>query len=237
MGKTRTALLGTAMGLALFWGCATAPAPEKKVEDRLDLKEQRAIDRLAGKIARERSEDFFLTGMQEFNKGDFKDAWKAFTRAVEEDPKDYRSYFFLGQTHEKMRDLEQAVNAYEKALEVRSHYLPAHEALGIVYYQQKNFSKAERHLREAEKLGSKSAEVFYYLGEIEQRKDDCEKAVAAYEQALKLNPDYVAAQNGLRVAQFTCRQKQKQEESKTQEAPSPQAPAPSQKSPKTAPKR
>lgn len=229
--------LGTVLWLVLMWGCATTPAPEKKVEDRLDIKEQRALDRLAGKIARERSEDFFLTGMREFNKGDFQDALEAFARAVEEDAQDYRSYFFLGQTHEKLRDLEEAVSAYQKALAIRSQYLPAHESLGLVYYQQKKYSQAEIHLREAERLGSKTAEVYYYLGEIEQRNGDCEKAVAAYEQALMLNPDYMAAQNGLRAAQLICQGKKqpKAEEGSKESQPSkptPQSPKPTKSVPK-----
>ncbi|MEW6186532.1 MAG: tetratricopeptide repeat protein [Thermodesulfobacteriota bacterium] len=223
--------------LSMLLGCVTTPPPEKQPEDRLERKDLRAINKLAREIARERSEDFFLTGMREYNKGDFQDAYEAFSRAVVEDPKDYRSYFFLGQTHEQLRDPEKAVNDYKKALEVRPHYLPAQEALGLVNYKQKKFKEAEINLREAEKLGSKTAEVYYTLGEIEQRNDACEKAITAYEQALRLNPDYVAAQNGLKVAQFTCRQKQHQQEQEKQiQQPQP-AQQPPQKSLKPTPRR
>lgn len=180
---------------------------EKLDLGRLDRSDEKTIRKMAKEITRERGEDFFLTGINEYNKGDFEDAVEAFSKAVNEDPKDFRSYFFLGQSHEKLNQAKEAAEAYLEAIKIRSNYLPAQEAVGLVYFQQRQFKEAETHLREAQKLGSKIAEVYYGLGEIEQRKDSCETAIIAYEQALRLNPDYLAARNGLKVAKYACRQK------------------------------
>ena len=78
------------------------------------------------------------------------------------------------------------------------------------------FKEAEPHLKEAGTLGSEVAEVYYGLGEIEQRKNACATAIIAYTQALKLNPDYLAARNGLKVAEDNCRQKQLPKQKPTQ---------------------
>ncbi|MBI4765305.1 MAG: tetratricopeptide repeat protein [Deltaproteobacteria bacterium] len=184
-------------------------------EKRLEQSEARAIRRMAREIARDRGADFYQTGMTEFNKGDFEDAIIAFKKAVDENPKDYQSYYALGRSYEKLARPKEAIASYEAALKIKPDYLPAREAAGLLYFQQKQFQEAEAHLKLARTLESKVAEVYYCLGEIEQREKACKTAIIAYEQALKLNPDYVAARNGLKAAQAACRKKRSSKPLKT----------------------
>ncbi len=209
--------------------CATAPkkeksekeSPEKKEvlqksdekkiektdEKNLEAGEARAIRKMAREIAKDRGADFYQTGMAEFTKGDYKDAVEAFKKAVEENPKDHLSYYALGRSYEKLARPLEAITSYEAAIKNKPDYLPAREAAGLLYFHQNKFQEAETHLKLARILESKVAEVYYCLGEIEQREKACKNAIIAYKQALKLNPDYVAARNGLKAAEAVCRKK------------------------------
>jgi tetratricopeptide (TPR) repeat protein len=180
---------------------------EKTDEKKLEDGEAKAIRKMAKEIAKDRGADFYQTGMTEFNKGDFEDAVEAFIKAVEENPKDYKSYYGLGRSYEKLNRAEEAIASHETAVKINPNYLPAREAAGLLYFQQKKFQEAEAHLKEARTLKSQVAEIYYGIGEIEQREKACKTAMIAYKQALKLNPDYVAAHNGLKAAEAACRKK------------------------------
>ena len=218
---TKTAFLLILM--LLVCSCATAPKEEKSDkaileksdEKGLEKSDEKAIKKMAREIAKDRAADFYQTGMREFNKGDFQDAVEAFQKAVGENRKDYKSYYALGQSYEKLNKAKEAAEAYEEVIKIKSDYLPAREVLALLYFHQKKFQEAETHLKEARTLKSEVAEVYYCLGEIEQRENACRTAIIAYKQALKLNPEYVAARNGLKAAEEACRQKQLQQAPRT----------------------
>ena len=116
-----------------------------------------------------------------------------------------------------MNKANEAEAAYEGTLRIKPDYLPAREVLGLLFFHQMKFKEAEPHLKEAGTLGSEVAEVYYALGEMEQRKNACATAIIDYKQALKLNPDYLAAGNGLKVTEDNCRQKQLPKQKRTQQ--------------------
>jgi tetratricopeptide (TPR) repeat protein len=245
---TKTAFLLILM--LMVCSCATAPKAEKtdkpileksneekieKIDEKgLEKNEEKAIKKLAKEIAKDRATDFYLKGMTDFNEGDFKDAIIAFKKALDENPKDYQAYYALGQSYEKLNKAKEAEAAYGGTINVKSDYLPAREVLGLLYFHQMNFKEAEPQLKEARTLGSQVAEVYYGLGEIEQRENACATAIMGYKQALKLNPDYLAARNGLKVSEDDCRQKQLQKQKQT---PPPQQRQKLQQPPRTNPPR
>lgn len=182
----------------VLWGCscATTSKEEKKPE----------------KVS---AEDYYNKGMKEFKEGDYLDATVEFKKAVEIDGKYFKAYYALGQSYEKLKKAKEAEEAFEEALKIEPKNLSARESLGLNYFHQKKFDEAEKHLKEARTLGSKVAEVYYCLGEIEQREHACKTAIIAFKQALKLDPDYMPARNGLKAAEEACRKRQ-------QSPPSPQ---------------
>ena len=154
------------------------------------------------------AEDYYHKGMKEFKEGDFEEAIIEFKKAVAMDGKYFNAYYALGQSYEKKNKAKEAEDAYEEAVKIQPKNLSAREALGLNCFHQKKFKEAEHHLKEARRLGSKIPEVYYCLGEIEQREHACKTAIIAFRQALKLDPDYMAARNGLKAAEEACRQKQ-----------------------------
>ena len=107
-----------------------------------------------------------------------------------------------------MNKAKEAETAFEEAVKIEPNNLPAREALGLNRFHQKKFDASENHLKIARTLGSKIPEIYYCLGEIEQREHFCKTAIIAYKQALALDPDYLPARNGLKAAEADCRKKQ-----------------------------
>ena len=195
--------------------CATAPKTEKadktivekSDQNKIEESELKAIRKMAKEIAKDRGMDFYLKGMTEFSEGDFQDSIVILKKAVEENPRDYQAYYALGRSYEKVDKFNEAEAAYEETVKLKSEYLPAREALGLLCFHRMKFKEAKTHLKEAGTLGSRMAEVYYGLGEIDQRENACSTAINNYREALKLNPEYLAARNGLKVTEEDCRQK------------------------------
>ena len=106
-----------------------------------------------------------------------------------------------------MNKANEAEAAFEEAVKIEPSNLSAREALGLNRFHQKKFDASENHLKEARTLGSKIPEIYYCLGEIEQREHFCKTAIIAYKQALALDPDYMPARNGLKSAEADCKKK------------------------------
>ena len=203
--------------MMMVCNCATAPRGEMSDKDNLDKSDEKRIKKMAREIAKDRTTDFYQKGMTEFNEGDFKSAVISLKKAVNENRNDTKALYALGQSFEKLNKTKEAEAAYEEAVRIKSDYLPAREALGLLYFHQKKFQEAKMHLKEAGTLKSEVAEVYYFLGEIEQRENACRTAITAYRQAIELNSNYLAARNGLKVTEEACRQEQLQQQKQTRE--------------------
>jgi Tfp pilus assembly protein PilF len=184
----------TAMLVLVLFACSCASMSKKEI-----------------KSEKESAEDYYHKGLKEYKEGDYFNATVEFKKAVELNGRYFKAHYALGQSYEKLSKAKEAEEAYEEALKIDPKSLPVREALGLNYFHQKKFGDAEKHLKEARTLGSKVPEVYYCLGEIEQREHACKTAIIAFKQALKLNPDYMAARNGLKAAEESCRQRQQQQ--------------------------
>jgi tetratricopeptide (TPR) repeat protein len=192
--------------------CATTSKEEKKEEvkvkeekvkeDKVKKEEVKEV-----KAKEEKAEDFYLKGIQEFKEGDFEDSIVQFKKAIEKNKRYFNAYYALGQSYEKLNKDMDAEEAYLEAVRIEPGNLSAREALGLTRFHQKKFAASEDQLKEARTLGSKLPEIYYCLGEIEQREHFCKTAIIAYKQALALDPDYMPARNGLKAAEAACKQK------------------------------
>lgn len=150
-------------------------------------------------------EGFFEDGMRDLNRGEFRDAAEDFQQAVRLRPNYVEAYYFMGRAFEGLRNDDEAMRAYSAAISFDSRYLPARESYGLLLFAVKSYREAERQLEAAQSLGSEVPEVYYCLGTIEYRERECNKAIAAFKQALRLNPSYRDAREALEETLEHCR--------------------------------
>ena len=129
------------------------------------------------------------------------EAITAYTRAEELDPKDVRWPYFLGRLQAiRGQDPEAAAGSLQRALALRSEYVPAHLRLAEVRARMGRESEAEASYREALRLNPGSPRGHLGLGQILLLRGKLEEALVHLEQAHELEPKDAAAAGTLAQA-------------------------------------
>ena len=97
-------------------------------------------------------------------------------------------HYNLGLTCEKEGQLGDAVDAYQRALQLKPNYVEAQSNLGNVYREQGNLDDAISAFERAIKIKPDYAGGYNNLGVVLKEKHDLDRAIDAYQQALRLNP-------------------------------------------------
>lgn len=94
-------------------------------------------------------------------------------------------------------DLGAAVASYEQAVALDPQSADSRTSLGYALSQLERFDEAQQHLTEALRLDPASADAFYLLGIAHRAKNHIELAVAAWQSALAVKPDFEACRRDL----------------------------------------
>jgi Flp pilus assembly protein TadD len=115
-------------------------------------------------------------------------AVKLFKQIVEKDNEDFVAWTELGNLLFKEEKLADSENAYNKAITLKSDFIPALVNLGKLQLSQKQFDSAVAKLGRAVELEPNSAEAHHYLGESYLQSKKGSKAVEHLNKALELAP-------------------------------------------------
>ena len=89
---------------------------------------------------------------------------------------------------------------YEAILEINPDHAPACINQGTIFYNQKEFTDAERMYRRATVADPKYALAFFDLGNVLDEMQRLDHAIEAYQRAIKLVPQYADAHYNLALA-------------------------------------
>lgn len=109
-------------------------------------------------------------------------------RAVKLDDKDPEIAFYQGQIAAAENDIPGAKAGYRSALELNSGYLPARYALVMLAFKQEDYLGAQENLRKVIEVDPQP-ELYVNLGIAYKGTGDYDKAILAYDEALKLKPN------------------------------------------------
>jgi tetratricopeptide (TPR) repeat protein len=110
--------------------------------------------------------------------------WFAKAISLEEDPASQR----------------EAIEAYERTLELDPNHAAAHINLGTLYYNRQDYTQAEQHYRRAVAIDPRYALAHFDLGNVLDETGRLQEAIHSYKQAIQLAPTYADAHYNLALA-------------------------------------
>ena len=128
-----------------------------------------AVEEDSNPQAAERNPDY-AAGKQAFDRKDWGEAVRRFSRATLLDPDNADIHNYLGFSYRKMGQLELAFKYYHRALALNPRHRGAHEYIGEAYLMAGDLAGAQKHLEELRKICLLSCDEF----------TDLEKAIAEY---------------------------------------------------------
>ena len=88
----------------------------------------------------------YKKAVRAIDKENYAKAVELLQQVIDDDPKDANAWNYLGFSHRKMGDFDEALTAYQKALAIRPYHKGALEYLGELYLQTDQPEKARAQL-------------------------------------------------------------------------------------------
>jgi arylsulfatase A-like enzyme/Flp pilus assembly protein TadD len=120
-------------------------------------------------------------------------------QALKFNPQNYRAWYERGFIESKTEP-SAAIADMEKAVSIQPNFAPLRRDLGMLHFQQKNYTEAATHLAKAADLGIHDAPLYNFLGISYSRTGQLKKAVANYKRALEVDSKLAEAHLNLGFA-------------------------------------
>jgi len=111
-------------------------------------------------------ENYYERGMELLSGNNPEGAVSCFEKELEINPADWRVYFSLGMANQNLRKWEEAVNYFEKAVDLKKDLAIAHLQLGIISMIQKDHGRADNEKALAMEMEPQSREEFSLIWDI-----------------------------------------------------------------------
>lgn len=144
------------------------------------------------------SKDSRREGIELYNRQAYTDAAGAFRNAVRQNPRDYRSYYYLGASHEQLGQYQQALAAYKTSYQVIDTTMEGKQDPEFRYRVLNGWASAvargdttEVELNSIEQRAQTrgNTDDSYLLARIYTLRNDPDSAIQAYERAVTIDPN------------------------------------------------
>ena len=105
--------------------------------------------------------------------------------------------FGVGRALEAMGDVDGAIQAYLRTIEIEPAGYDPYQALDRIFAAQEKLGELEGLWREMVERHPDRQQAWFCLGLARERKDDLEGAIAAYEQSLRIAPESSGTQQAI----------------------------------------
>ena len=157
----------------------------------------------------------YWQGNDRFNKGDYRGAIEAYTKAIQADSLNFAAWFHRGTAHEHLGELEPAIADYDRAIQIVPGFSLAHHYRGHVHSRaaapelaiadyDRALASAGEVMLDAQGVSMQvnKASVYYDRGNAYFRLARYDAAIASYDSSLLVAPKNGAAYNNRGVARL-----------------------------------
>jgi Tfp pilus assembly protein PilF len=152
-------------------------------------------------------------GVKYYNAGAYTDAAGAFRNAIRQEPRDYKSHYYLGASYEQLHQYQQAIQAYKSSLDVMDTTLAGKNdpdfRSRVMDGLASAISKSDERDVEMNKIETAArtnatGENYLLLAKVYRYSGDADLAVDAYNRAMLLDPNdiNIAKEYGLYLEQL-----------------------------------
>lgn len=132
-------------------------------------------------------------GTKLLSEGRYEEAIELFTEAISEDPINPIYHYYLGSSFEKNGNLDKALEAYQKSIELKPDFILPVSSAARIYAKKQDYKKAVEFFKNAAELGDLDATTFYNYGVCLLNNGMNAEAKMVFERLLGLDEDYTDA--------------------------------------------
>ena len=132
----------------------------------------------------------------------YKDRETLWTDTLAKNPNCWLGYNNLGLTFLEKGQAEEALEQFQKALEINPNYAEAHTNLGLAFFQKGQAEEALEQFQKALEINPNNAEAHTNLGNALFRSGQLSEAIAQLQRTVQIYPDYAVGHYNLGVAFF-----------------------------------
>ena len=138
----------------------------------------------------------FYRGLSAMDKGDFDQAIKDFTTAIEIKPDFFGAYNNRGVAYREKHDFDTAIQNYDKAIEIKPDLADAYNNRGIAYGGKHDFDTAIQNYNKAIEIKPDLADAYNNRGIAYGEDRDFDTAIQNYDKAIEIKPRLAEAYYG-----------------------------------------
>ena len=132
--------------------------------------------------------EWFEKGYKSGMSGNYTDAAKAFSKAIELNPKLADAYYNRGTAYSNIGNYQQAIKDYSKAIELNPQLAEAYNNRGTAYGKLGNQQQAINDYNKAIELNPQDADAYFNRGNAYGKLGNHQQAIKDYSKAIELNP-------------------------------------------------
>jgi tetratricopeptide (TPR) repeat protein len=133
---------------------------------------------------------YFDRGYDQYEHGQYEEAIRNFTLALNVDPDAYLAYYNRGLAQNKLGNYDAAIADFTRTLIIDHTYVYAVYARALAKYKKGDFDGSIADSNDAIHMNPSYMDAYYNRGNSYYGKEDYAKAAADYAEAIRLNPNY-----------------------------------------------
>jgi len=159
---------------------------------------------------RDEAQRYFRLSQVQFDQGKTMQAIESVDKALRLDPENAEAHYLLGYIRYQQSEYKPAEKEFRKAIKINTYFTDAHNHLGLVYREMKEYDKALAEFQAAlnDKSYKSPEKIHLNIGHLYLARSMYPEAIASFQKAVALNPNYLRGLLGLGTAYTRAGQKE-----------------------------